>query len=329
MQERIKPFFSVLTPAWNRADFLGTLINSLRDQTFQDFEWIIGNDGSTDRSHELLLERFDDLKIPKIYISSDIRIGKSKLDNLLLDNARGEYLIWCDADDFLKSNALETIFNIIKKKNISENPSLIGVIGQNLDTFGKSQTFNLNAEILNDNIYSYDELEKHLIGDGTICVKSSIFKNRRWPEVDFLITESILLRPLYRNKHFYLTNKVLKIMDRTAENSVSFGKVLQYCRGSAYSLGGTISFKQFDAMSLKQKIYTSINFFRYCSHGDISVSKAIEIWPVLKKNKFLLILYPASFLIILLDILRGKILKTHIEFESNKNLAEIVIRHFK
>ena len=216
-----------------------------------------------------------------------------------------------------------------KSTNINENPNLIGVIGQNLDTFGKSQTFNLNAEILDDNIYPFDELEKHLIGDGTICIKSSIFKNQRWPEVDFLITESILLRPLYRNKDFYLTKMVLKIMDRTAENSVSFGKTLQYCRGSAYSLGGTITFEKFEAMSIKQKIFFLINFFRYCSHGDIPLSKAIEIWPVLKKKKFLLILYPASFLIIFLDILRGKILKTHIEFENNKNLAEIVIRHFK
>ena len=64
MKKAQKPFFSVLTPAWNRADFLEILIDSLQGQTFQNFEWVIGNDGSTDGSHELLMKRFADLKIP-------------------------------------------------------------------------------------------------------------------------------------------------------------------------------------------------------------------------------------------------------------------------
>jgi len=328
MKKAQKPFFSVLTPAWNRADFLEILIDSLQGQTFQNFEWVIGNDGSTDGSHELLMKGFADLKIPITYVFSNIRIGKSKLDNLLLDHARGEYLIWCDADDFFKLNALQNIAEIIKKNNIDSDSNIAGVMGQNLDTLGKSQTFNSESDTPLDGKYSWNELEKFLVGDGTICVRSSVFENKRWPEVDFLITESILLRPLYRNKNFYLTNSILKIMDRGAKNSVSFGSEMQYCRGSAYSLSGTINIEQFEEMQILLKLQNVINYFRYCIHGDISLFQALKIWRVLNEKKRFLILYPLSLLIALFDLSRKKVVKTHIEFENNKNKADIKIQHF-
>jgi glycosyltransferase involved in cell wall biosynthesis len=328
MQTSKKPFFSVLTPSWNRADFLGILINSLQNQTFQDFEWVIGNDGSVDNTHEILTEKFNDLNIPITYIASNIRIGKSKLDNLLLDNAKGKYLVWCDADDFFTSDALECIFKIIQENKINSDIDIAGVISQNVDTNGKSQTFNLSSNIPPDGIYKFHELEQYLIGDCTICVKNTIFDNKRWPEVDFLITESILLRPLYKDKKFYFTADILKIMDRGAENSVSFGTKLQYCRGSAYSLARTLSVKKYEAMSIFSKIQKVVNYFRYCSHGDIPFFEAVKIWQVIQDKKWLICLYSIAILIVLFDLLRNKVIKTHIEFEHNKKLADINIKHF-
>ena len=43
-----KPKISVITPTWNREKFISKLGKSLMEQTFQDFEWIVGNDGSQD-----------------------------------------------------------------------------------------------------------------------------------------------------------------------------------------------------------------------------------------------------------------------------------------
>ena len=54
--------------------------------------------------------------------------------------------------------------------------SLSGVIGQNLNTLGVSQTFNVKKKLPENKEYSWSELEKILIGDGTICVRSSLFE---------------------------------------------------------------------------------------------------------------------------------------------------------
>ena len=52
----LKPLISILTPSWDRAEFLPKLIQSLKSQTFQKFEWIIGNDGSTDNTTKIIYE---------------------------------------------------------------------------------------------------------------------------------------------------------------------------------------------------------------------------------------------------------------------------------
>jgi len=324
----VEPFISVLTPSWNRVEFLEVLISSLKNQTFKNFEWVIGNDGSIDGTNELLSKEIENLGFPVTYISSDLRIGKAKMDNLLLDHAKGEYLIWCDSDDCFAENALEGISEILAKNHINSHSGIVGVIGQNLDTNGVSQTFNSTTASPIDGIYSWKELEEILLGDGTICVKKSIFDNQRWPEVDFLITESVLLRDLYKDNNFYLTSNVLKIMDRNAENSVSFGSKMQYCRGSAYCLSAIDIEERFYRLNLSARIIKVIHFFRYCIHGDIKLSQAKSMWTVLQKNSLYLIFFPLSAVIATIDIFQNRVIKTHLEFERNKELAFITIKSF-
>ena len=163
MSNLVDPFISVLTPSWNRAEFLEALISSLKNQSFKNFEWVIGNDGSIDGTNELLSKEIANLGFPVTYISSDLRIGKAKMDNLLLDNAKGEYLIWCDSDDCFAKNALEDVSKILRNNNLNSHSSIAGVIGQNLDTEGISQTFNSTTAPPTDRIYSWNELEKILL----------------------------------------------------------------------------------------------------------------------------------------------------------------------
>ena len=82
-----EPYISILTPSFNRAKFLPILLKSLNEQTFKNFEWVIGNDGSSDGTEEYLLDQFPKQDFSITYISSDLRIGKSSIDNQLLDHA--------------------------------------------------------------------------------------------------------------------------------------------------------------------------------------------------------------------------------------------------
>lgn len=102
------PEISVILPIYNAEKFIRTTIDSILNQSFPDFELICVNDGSTDRTLELL----------QGYASSDSRIsiinqsnsGPGIARNAGLDNASARYVIMLDADDIYKPNMLEELF---------------------------------------------------------------------------------------------------------------------------------------------------------------------------------------------------------------------------
>ena len=107
---------SVIVPVFNAEKFLGACLESVLIQTLQDFEVILVDDCSTDKSvkiAESFLEKFGGrLKI----ISLQKNSGSGAVPrNVGLENARGEYIFFADADDFLVDNALETLYNFAEK----------------------------------------------------------------------------------------------------------------------------------------------------------------------------------------------------------------------
>jgi len=315
------PFFSIITPTFNRLNFLPILIDSLEKQTVRNFEWIVANDGSNDGTNEFLLNEINNLSFPIKYISSNLRIGKSMIDNILLDNVDGNFILMCDSDDFLQPTAVETFTKIITSDLF--NSEISGVVSQNQNTLGETQTFKGLETLPRDGVYDWQELEKVLTGDGTICVRSDLLAHQRFPEVDFLSHEGVLLRDVYKNCKFFLTKNILKIMDRTAENSVTHGKKIEYSRGSAHAITKTDTIERFYKLSFKQRIFRVMNYFRYSIHGDISILESIKNWKVLHKNYFYVTIYFLSYLVCLRDIMMKKVVKTHIEFDKNKNMFKL------
>lgn len=92
-------FFSVVVPVYNVEPYLKECVDSILSQTFTDFELILVNDGSTDKSPEICDQ----------YASSDPRIkvihkengGQSTARNTGVKNASGKYIFFLDSDDFI------------------------------------------------------------------------------------------------------------------------------------------------------------------------------------------------------------------------------------
>lgn len=116
------PLVSVLMPVFNAADFLRDAIKSILNQSFEHFEFIIIDDGSTDGSLEIV-QQFDDVRIR--LISLDINGGIIAALNLGLSLAKGKYLARMDADDIAFSNRLE------QQVVFLERHSDIGCLGTN------------------------------------------------------------------------------------------------------------------------------------------------------------------------------------------------------
>ena len=103
---------SVIVPVYNAARYLPVCLESLAIQTFDDFEVIVVDDCSTDNSAaiaESFLPRFDGRL--RIVMLPENTGGAAVPRNVGVDLARGEYIFFLDADDFLIDTALEELFN--------------------------------------------------------------------------------------------------------------------------------------------------------------------------------------------------------------------------
>jgi len=108
------PIISVIIPAYNCESFIGKAISSVRTQTMQDFEIVVVDDGSTDRTLSVVesLARQD----KRIKIVSQKNSGKPSVTrNVGIRNSSGEYLCFLDGDDFYLPRKLEKELEILRK----------------------------------------------------------------------------------------------------------------------------------------------------------------------------------------------------------------------
>lgn len=110
-------FFSVVTTVYNSEKYLYNALESVKNQTCLDYEYIIVDNGSTDRSTKLI-EQFktDNINLNISVIRLEKNQGISGGRNVGIDHAKGKYVCFLDADDYWNSDKLEKV-----KKNILEN----------------------------------------------------------------------------------------------------------------------------------------------------------------------------------------------------------------
>lgn len=101
-----QPLVSIIVPVYNVEAYLPACLDSLRAQTYPDFEALLVNDGSTDASLALCqaAERAD----PRFRVFDKPNSGVSDSRNLALDHAKGKYLQFLDSDDSLTPDATAT-----------------------------------------------------------------------------------------------------------------------------------------------------------------------------------------------------------------------------
>lgn len=107
---------SVIIPIYNGENFLKKCLDSVINQTLDNFEIICVNDGSIDGT-ELILEKYSS-KYKNLKIISVDHGGQGAARNIALNRANGEYIAFIDADDWVELNALELLYNHAKKNNL-------------------------------------------------------------------------------------------------------------------------------------------------------------------------------------------------------------------
>jgi len=103
------PGVSVIVPVYNTERYLRRCIESILHQTYQNFELILVDDGSTDQSRNICSEYADlDKRIKLIHQKNR---GVAAARNAALDVATGQYIAFCDSDDSLELETLNVMCN--------------------------------------------------------------------------------------------------------------------------------------------------------------------------------------------------------------------------
>ena len=129
---------SIIMPVFNGEKYIKKAIFSVLNQSLEDFELIIVNDGSTDGTLDIINEFDDD----RIKVITQENKGPGAARNKALTLAKGDYLMFLDSDDWFCPDALKTAFS--EADSNSTDISIFQIIKYNDGEYGENDWFNLN-----------------------------------------------------------------------------------------------------------------------------------------------------------------------------------------
>lgn len=178
---------SIILPVYNASATLARAIDSILAQSFADFELIAVDDGSSDGSR-VILDAFAQ-KDPRIRVYHKSNGGASSARNLGLEHVRGEYVTFCDADDYVDSNWLQAFADNLDDndvviqgwkyvredvvpiyyENTPSDPAHAADVMSGMESFGFLWNKCFRANIIHENHICFNENYKFLEDEEFIC----------------------------------------------------------------------------------------------------------------------------------------------------------------
>ena len=148
------PTVSIIIPVWNSGDSIRHIVSSILNQSYDDYELLLIDDGSTDDTLDIIkaIEKTDS----RIGVYSKPNGGPSSARNFGLDKAKGKFIQFYDSDDNISQESIGTTVSAIKKSNCD-----IIVSGWQIDLrtpkglVKEYKTISPKSEIIDHNIYDY------------------------------------------------------------------------------------------------------------------------------------------------------------------------------
>lgn len=207
----IKPFFTIIVPVYNLDQYIGTTLNTIKKQTFSDYEVLCINDGSTDESGNIINEfAANDDRFKAIH---KLNGGVSSARNLALEKANGQWIVFVDGDDAIRYDGLELIYKAIlsnqKTEIVAYGVKFVNQITQN-DLQIRNDTIKIYNEDCRSRV-SFNALNHYTVWTAAFSkklIKSIRFENLKNGEDQLFYNNAILKANYYTelnsNIYFYL-----------------------------------------------------------------------------------------------------------------------------
>ncbi len=288
---------SVIVPVYNASSTLNRCVDSILNQTFSDFELLLINDGSKDHSGQLCDEYAK--KDPRVRVFHKENGGVSSARNLGLDNATGEWISFCDSDDwvlpewlaiFIKhtdsSDLIISNFDIIHNNSIEtpspltkESPKKLEVINylETNNVFGylwckcfkqtiinsKNIRFNTTATLWEDVdfIYKYLAYINNIKYDVTSTYLYVYPEKQKYSETDYFDISYSIIRTIH---HLVKDSKIRDFLFDRYGYALTYNLIKQY-NNKKYNIGFQYlqKLKQME-MSIDNKLFNHRFKAHYC-----------------------------------------------------------------
>ena len=255
---------SVIVPIYNAEKFIDKSVGSVINQTYQNLEILLIDDGSTDSS-SLLCDEYAK-KDKRIKVFHQENKGLSCARNKGIDNANGDYYVFIDADDEALPKMIEELYKLLK-----ENDADISICSYE-ELYEDGTVISPCTNGNKGKIWSYTDDKKYLqieydyirtVVQWNKLFKKEIFDDLRYPEGLYHEDEHIIHRQLQKAKKVTYTSEVLYIYYRH-EGSITFNPDCKKLYDAILAFYDRFCF--FKDLEKESCILYSYNILKYYTH---------------------------------------------------------------
>lgn len=174
------PFFSVIVPNYNAERYIKKCLDSLSNQSFKDFEIVITDDCSADNSVHVIESYKNENKLDIVLLKNEVNSGPGKSRESAVRVAKGQYIAFCDSDDWYDNNYLKLAYDTIIQTSC--DVCLCGF----KSVLVKSKKEKITYHRINNKIEKMDKAQILTINiDGlcTMVVKRTILDDIKFPDI--------------------------------------------------------------------------------------------------------------------------------------------------
>lgn len=235
---------SVIVPIYNKEKYINNLLKSIKEQTYENFELILVNDGSNDKSIEIAEENLKKSQL-KYRIINKENGGQSTARNKGIKEAEGKWIVMLDADDTIQKDYLKILFESVKKCEADVAICDIRMVND-CNIFGESERTHMLESKDGKEFFKDFILHRISIGPPSLMIKKDLLDeyNIKFNEKSKYSEEFIFITDL-----LYNANKVVHVKE----------ELYNYClRSGSVSTGANIEkiingYKQIEKYSKKYK----------------------------------------------------------------------------
>lgn len=197
MGDILMPELSIIVPIYNMEKYLEKCVSSILEQTFTNFELILVNDGSTDRSEEICRAfRENDHRVKVISKNNG---GVADARNAGIRQAKGSYLGFVDGDDWVEADMFEQLMNICKKYEADISACLVNAV--TYDSYKRKPAVEPKVDVYDSHTAIRKLYEGELPSGFSVCnkiFKRNLFDNLEFPKGRIYEDAAIICRLLDR-----------------------------------------------------------------------------------------------------------------------------------